>query len=187
MHRCLSQLAVLLCTTVFLGLLESGVSPMFMMVVGQFYKKDEQALRMGLVCSIDIIKSLANLLFPLELGGRPQDTSLLFHLSSTYVLQNSRTNLCNPCPSSLLERTRVYGRYLLLTQYGLGHITGSLSPWQYIYIVAGIITILWSAVILFFMPPDPIHGRNLNERERTTRASGTSTSRRNNFMSCSSI
>lgn len=31
----------------FLGLLESGISPMFMMVVGQFYKKDEQALRMG--------------------------------------------------------------------------------------------------------------------------------------------
>jgi len=31
----------------FLGLLEAGISPMFMMVVGQFYKKDEQALRMG--------------------------------------------------------------------------------------------------------------------------------------------
>jgi hypothetical protein len=69
---------------------------MFMMVVGQFYKKDEQALRMGLVCSIDITKPLANLLFPLELGGLPQDTSLLFHLSSMYVLQNSRANLCNP-------------------------------------------------------------------------------------------
>jgi predicted MFS family arabinose efflux permease len=55
---------------------------------------------------------------------------------------------------------------LTFTQYGLGHITGSLSPWRYMYIVAGIITILWSAVILFFMPPDPIHGHNLNERER---------------------
>lgn len=31
----------------FLGLIESGVSPMFMLVVGQFYKKNEQALRMG--------------------------------------------------------------------------------------------------------------------------------------------
>jgi MFS family permease len=31
----------------FLGLLESGISPMFMLVVGQFYKKNEQALRMG--------------------------------------------------------------------------------------------------------------------------------------------
>jgi MFS family permease len=31
----------------FLGFLESGVSPMFMLVVGGWYKKQEQALRMG--------------------------------------------------------------------------------------------------------------------------------------------
>ncbi|KAH8696466.1 MFS transporter [Talaromyces proteolyticus] len=98
----------------FLGLLESGVSPMFMMVVGQFYKKDEQALRMGVWFS-----------------------------ATGYI------SIVSP-----------------LINYSLGHITGSLSPWRYMYIVAGIITILWSAVILFFMPPDPIHGYNLNERER---------------------
>ncbi|KAB8242424.1 major facilitator superfamily domain-containing protein [Aspergillus flavus] len=32
----------------FLGLLESGISPMFMMIVGGWYKKNEQALRMGI-------------------------------------------------------------------------------------------------------------------------------------------
>jgi MFS family permease len=31
----------------FLGLTEAGISPMFMMIVGGWYKKDEQALRMG--------------------------------------------------------------------------------------------------------------------------------------------
>lgn len=31
----------------FLGFLESGVSPMFMIIVGSWYKKDEQAFRMG--------------------------------------------------------------------------------------------------------------------------------------------
>ncbi|KAI9880071.1 MAG: hypothetical protein M1823_006768, partial [Watsoniomyces obsoletus] len=31
----------------FLGLLESGISPMFMIVVGGWYKKNEQAFRMG--------------------------------------------------------------------------------------------------------------------------------------------
>lgn len=31
----------------FLGFVESGVSPMFMLVVGGWYKKDEQALRIG--------------------------------------------------------------------------------------------------------------------------------------------
>jgi MFS family permease len=35
----------------FLGLLESGVAPTFMMVVGQWYKKSEQSLRMGSVYS----------------------------------------------------------------------------------------------------------------------------------------
>ncbi|KAJ5568085.1 hypothetical protein N7450_010571 [Penicillium hetheringtonii] len=58
----------------FLGLLESGISPMFMLIVGGWYKKNEQALRMGL---------------------------------------------------------------LPLVNYGLGHITGSLSPWKYMYFVAG--------------------------------------------------
>jgi MFS family permease len=33
----------------FLGALEAGVSPIFMLIVGQFYRKDEQALMMGWV------------------------------------------------------------------------------------------------------------------------------------------
>lgn len=32
----------------FLGLLESGVSPLFMLVVGSWYRKNEQAFRMGI-------------------------------------------------------------------------------------------------------------------------------------------
>jgi hypothetical protein len=34
------------------------------------------------------------------------------------------------------------------------------------YIVAGLITVLWAFVILFFMPPDPIRAKGFNERER---------------------
>ena len=56
-----------------------------------------------------------------------------------------------------------------LINYGLGHIKGSLSPWKYMYLVAGAITILWSLVILFLMPPDPIRMRGLTERERFIR------------------
>ncbi|RBQ86983.1 hypothetical protein VDGD_20735 [Verticillium dahliae] len=33
----------------FLGFLESGISPMFMLIVGSWYKKNEQAMRMGYV------------------------------------------------------------------------------------------------------------------------------------------
>jgi MFS family permease len=36
----------------FLGFLESGISPMFMIVVGGWYKKNEQALRMGELASL---------------------------------------------------------------------------------------------------------------------------------------
>jgi MFS family permease len=36
----------------FLGFLESGISPMFMVIVGSWYRKNEQALRMGYVLSL---------------------------------------------------------------------------------------------------------------------------------------
>lgn len=53
-----------------------------------------------------------------------------------------------------------------LINYGLGHITGSLSPWRYMYIVAGSITVLWAFVILLLMPPDPIRAKRFSDRER---------------------
>lgn len=53
-----------------------------------------------------------------------------------------------------------------LINYGLGHIKGALSPWRYMYLVAGGITILWAFVILFFMPPDPVRAKKFSERER---------------------
>jgi hypothetical protein len=34
------------------------------------------------------------------------------------------------------------------------------------YLVAGSITIIWSVVILFYMPPDPIRMKGLTDRER---------------------
>lgn len=53
-----------------------------------------------------------------------------------------------------------------LINYGLGHIKGNLSPWRYMYIVAGCLTILWSFLILFLMPPDPIRAKRFTDRER---------------------
>lgn len=53
-----------------------------------------------------------------------------------------------------------------LLNYGLGHITGALAPWRYMYIFAGSITILWAFVIYFFMPPDPVRAKGFTERER---------------------
>ncbi|ETN43235.1 uncharacterized protein HMPREF1541_02394 [Cyphellophora europaea CBS 101466] len=98
----------------FLGALESGVSPGWMLVVGGWYKKQEQALRMG-----------------------------AWYSMTGYV------SVVSP-----------------LINYGLGHIKGSLSPWRYMYLVAGAITIVWSFLILFLMPPDPIRAKRFSDRER---------------------
>jgi len=88
---------------------------MFMLIVGSWYKKREQALRMG-----------------------------AWYSATGYV------SMISP-----------------LINYGLGHISGgSLSSWQYMYLVAGSITVLWALVILFFMPPDPIRARGFSDRER---------------------
>lgn len=53
-----------------------------------------------------------------------------------------------------------------LINYGLGHIHGSLSSWRYMYIFAGCLTVVWSFLILFLMPPDPIRAKRFTERER---------------------
>ncbi|KAF1813347.1 MFS transporter [Eremomyces bilateralis CBS 781.70] len=98
----------------FLGFLESGISPIFMVMVSSFYKKDEQAWRQGIWFSASAFISV-------------------------------------PGP---------------LINYGLGHITGSLAPWKYMFIVAGCLTMLWSIVVYFFMPPDPIRAKGFTERER---------------------
>jgi MFS family permease len=53
-----------------------------------------------------------------------------------------------------------------LINYGLGHITGSLSPWKYMYFFSGAITIIWGAAVYFILPPDPIRAKGFNDRER---------------------
>lgn len=53
-----------------------------------------------------------------------------------------------------------------LVNYGLGHIKGSLAPWRYMFIVAGVITSLWGFVVLYVMESDPVHAKSLNAREK---------------------
>ncbi|KAK7424615.1 hypothetical protein QQZ08_008498 [Neonectria magnoliae] len=57
----------------FLGFLESGISPMFMLIVGSFYKKNEQAMRMGIWYSctgyVSVFSPLINYGFGIINGG----------------------------------------------------------------------------------------------------------------------
>ncbi|KIW87188.1 uncharacterized protein Z519_12299 [Cladophialophora bantiana CBS 173.52] len=99
----------------FLGFLEAGIAPIFMLVVGSWYKKNEQAFRMG-----------------------------IWYCCTGYI------SIFSP-----------------LVNYGLGHITGgTLAPWQYMFLFAGALTVLWSFVIFYKLPGDPITATGFTERER---------------------
>lgn len=53
-----------------------------------------------------------------------------------------------------------------LINYGLGHIKGSLSPWKYMYLFAGSLTIAWGIALWWLLPPDPVRARGFTERQR---------------------
>jgi hypothetical protein len=53
-----------------------------------------------------------------------------------------------------------------LVNWGLGHLKGSLSPWNYMYFFAGGVTIIWGALIYFILPPDPVRAKGLDDRQR---------------------
>ncbi|GAA5980577.1 hypothetical protein JCM5350_004353 [Sporobolomyces pararoseus] len=99
---------------VFLGVLESSVSPGFVMLTTQWYRKSEQASRLGIWYSA----------------------------------------------------TGIFSAFSGVVNYGLGKSGGNLSPWKYMYLFAGAWTILWSLVILFFIPDSPKKSQRwFNDRE----------------------
>ncbi|KAI4868448.1 MFS general substrate transporter [Hypoxylon rubiginosum] len=53
-----------------------------------------------------------------------------------------------------------------LLGYAIGHITSGLSPWMYIFIVFGSISLAWGIIFLIFMPDIPSTARFLNERQK---------------------
>ncbi|EER25920.1 hypothetical protein D8B26_008244 [Coccidioides posadasii str. Silveira] len=50
--------------------------------------------------------------------------------------------------------------------YAIGHITGALSPWRYLFIIFGAVTALWGVVLLVFLPDRQSNAIWLNARER---------------------
>ncbi|RFU24128.1 hypothetical protein B7463_g12209, partial [Scytalidium lignicola] len=54
-----------------------------------------------------------------------------------------------------------------LLSYGLGHITGTaLTPWRYIFLVLGLLSVLLAAGWFFLMPESPVHAKWLTPEER---------------------
>ncbi|KAJ9634499.1 hypothetical protein H2199_008956 [Coniosporium tulheliwenetii] len=84
------------------------------LTTGSFYKKNEQALRMG-----------------------------IWYSCTGYV------SIFSP-----------------LVNYAFGQISGSMSPWKYMYFFAGALTIVWGILLLFILPPDPVRAKGFDERQR---------------------
>jgi MFS family permease len=53
-----------------------------------------------------------------------------------------------------------------LINYGLGQIHGSLPSWKPIFLILGGITVLWSIVLFFFLPDNPMTSKHLTDAER---------------------
>ncbi|KAG7699346.1 hypothetical protein KL930_004698 [Ogataea haglerorum] len=106
--------AGILAARFFLGLLESVVSPSFMLITGMWWKPEQQSARSGI-----------------------------------WFAGN--------------DAGAIVGSFL---SFGLGHITGKLSPWRYIFIVYGCITFVWSFALFFFLPDSPSKARFLTEAEK---------------------
>ncbi|CAJ2513061.1 Uu.00g011800.m01.CDS01 [Anthostomella pinea] len=53
-----------------------------------------------------------------------------------------------------------------LISYGIGHITGGLSTWKYIYLILGSITMAWGVLFALFVPDSPSRVKWLDEDEK---------------------
>ncbi|KAK0448770.1 major facilitator superfamily domain-containing protein [Armillaria borealis] len=100
---------------IFLGMVESAVSPGFLAITALWYTKQEQTARLGIWYSA----------------------------------------------------TGIFSMFSGLINYGLGHASGKLATWKYMYLFAGSWTILWSIVVLLVIPSSPNEpGRWFTEEEK---------------------
>ncbi|KAJ1713527.1 pantothenate transporter [Aspergillus flavus] len=53
-----------------------------------------------------------------------------------------------------------------LIAYGVAHIAGSIPAWKWLFIIYGIITVVWSIVFVLFIPDSPLTARFLSRSER---------------------
>ncbi len=60
----------------------------------------------------------------------------------------------------------VGGMIASLLAYGIGHITDSVGPWRWMFIILGIATFLWAFVMFFVLPDSISSAKFLTEEER---------------------
>lgn len=50
--------------------------------------------------------------------------------------------------------------------YAIGHIEDRLGPWQWLFIIFGLITLVWSIFLFFVLPDSPRNARFLQPNQR---------------------
>ncbi|KAH8891533.1 MFS general substrate transporter [Thozetella sp. PMI_491] len=60
----------------------------------------------------------------------------------------------------------VGGMIASLFAFGIGHVTDSVGPWRWMFIILGIATFLWAFVLLFLLPDSISSAKFLTEEER---------------------
>lgn len=53
-----------------------------------------------------------------------------------------------------------------LLAYGIGHISGSLPPWKYIFLILGAVTIVWGVAFFLFVPDGPAKAKWLAAEDK---------------------
>ncbi|PNP78583.1 hypothetical protein FNYG_08062 [Fusarium nygamai] len=53
-----------------------------------------------------------------------------------------------------------------LLAYGIAHIGGALESWRWLFIIFGLITLVWAIVLAIFLPDTPDNARFLDQQQR---------------------
>ncbi|KAF4338412.1 allantoate permease [Fusarium beomiforme] len=53
-----------------------------------------------------------------------------------------------------------------LLAYGIAHIGGAIEAWRWLFIIFGLITLVWGIVLAIFLPDTPNNARFLSEQQR---------------------
>ncbi|KAF4959442.1 hypothetical protein FGADI_1663 [Fusarium gaditjirri] len=53
-----------------------------------------------------------------------------------------------------------------LLAYGIAHIGGALEAWRWLFIIFGLITLIWAIVLAIFLPDTPSNARFLDQQQR---------------------
>lgn len=125
----------------FLGALESGVSPCFVLLTTMFYRRFEFPL-----ASFFLTESLENTCLIESYDYRKE--------------QPFRTGIW----FSMNGLAQILGG---LIAYGIGHIDNSALPvWKFPFVIFGSATVLWGFIFVLFTPSSPTTAKWLTEEEK---------------------